>query len=185
MAGSFSGVGMCRQTGKGPYRHQTALWKGGLAVAMGDLVYTDSITPDANAAGQNYDKSAASGTAFGAGTHSQAQVAFKAVFRGVADVRRTTLQTSDGSDVLDGPIIATGEFTSPCTALGSVAQIGAFVGPAQGTGGAQTLSPTNVEIVSSVSNAIGKLTHFGAVGATFLTYEIMPATFDGGVQAVA
>jgi hypothetical protein len=182
---AVSGTGMCRQTGKGPYRHQTANWKASLAVAMGDLVYMDSITPDSNAAGQYYDKSAAIGTNFGAGTHSQAQVAFKTVFRGVSDCRRTTLQATDGSDTTDGPILATGEYTFPCTALGSAAEVGAFVGPAQGTGGAQTLAAAQVEIVVSVSNAIGKLTRFAAVGATYLTFEIMPVTFDGGVQAQA
>ena len=177
-------VGMVGNTGKGPYRNMRALWKGGLAVQMGDVIYNDSITPDTNAAGQNYDKSASNGT-FGAGTHSQAQVAFKAVFRGYSNARRTTLQTSDGDDTTDGAIIATGEFTKPCAALASAAQIGAFVGPAQGVG-AQTLSNTNVEIVNSASNAIARLTEFAPVGSLYLTFEILPYQgITNGVSAVS
>lgn len=175
-------TGMNRETGKGPYRHQTANWKASLAVNCGDLVFGD--TGDTNAAGAPYDKTTSLGT-FGAGTHSQAQVAHKALFRGVSTVRRTTLQTTDGTQVTDGTILASGEFTFPCAALGSAQKAGDLVGVAQGTGGAQTLSSTNVEIVSSVSNAIGKLTRAAPVGATELTFEIHPATFDGGVQAVA
>ena len=172
-------TGMCRQTGKGPYRHVTALWKGAHAVAMGDATFIDSITPDANSAGQQYDKSAGDSVLFGAGTHSQAQVAFAAVFRGIADVRRTTLQTSDGTDKTDGPIIATGEFTMPCSSLGSAAQAGAYVGLAQGSGGAQTLNPQQVEIVNSSANAIGKLTEFAAVGSQYLTFDITGFTVTG------
>ena len=116
------------------------------------------------------------------GTHSQAQVAAKAVFRGIAETRRTTLQTADGTDKTDGGILATGEFTSPCAGTGEPPQIGAFVGIAQGVG-AQTLSDSNVEIVNSASNAVGILTEFAAVGQTFLTYQLIPQSPEGGVQA--
>jgi len=170
--------GMAGETGKGPYRTMSAIWKGALAVAIGDAVYAD--TGDTNSAGAYYDKSATNYT--GATDHATTQGSFKAVFRGYSTVRRTTLQTADGTDVTDGPILATGEFTKPCTALGAAAHVGNYVGPAQG-GSSTTLDPQKVEIVASVSGAIGKLTKEAAVGATELTFEIFPATLDGGVQA--
>lgn len=172
--------GLAGATGKGPYRKQTANWKGGLAVGHGDAVFKD--TGDSNSAGANYDKSAASYT--GATDHPTTQTSFKAVFRGYSETRRTTAQTADGSTTTDGGILASGEFTKPCAALGSAANVGAYVGPAQG-GSATTLDPQKVEIVTNVSYAIGRLTRPAAVGATELTFEIHPATFDGGVQAVS
>lgn len=172
--------GMGRATGKGPYRHQTANWKGALAVALGDLVFAD--TGDTNSASAPYDKTASQFN--GSVDLGTTQAAFKALFRGVSEVRRTTLQTSDGTDATDGAILATGEFTFPCAALGSAAIVGAYVGPAQGVD-ATHLSSTNVMIVTNVSRAIGKLTRAAAVGAVELTFEVMPATFDGGVSAVS
>lgn len=172
--------GMAGATGKGPYRHQTANWKGALAVGCGDLVFHD--TGDVNTASIPYDKTASQFA--GSVNHATTQAAFKAVFRGISEVRRTTLQTADGSDITDGAILGTGEFTKPCTALLTAAIVGAYVGPAQGIS-ATTLSSTNVEIVASVSGAIGKLTRAAPVGATELTFEVMPATIDGGVVAVS
>jgi len=172
--------GMAGETGKGPYRHQTANWKGGIAVGYGDAVFTD--TTDTNAAGIQYDKGAASYV--GATDHATTQTSFKAVFRGYSAARRTTLQTADGTDVTDGPILANGEFTKPCAALGSAAQVGAYVGPAQGIS-TTTLDAQKVEIVASVSKAIGRLTRPAIVGATELTFECDAATLDGGEVAVS
>jgi hypothetical protein len=173
-------VGQANQTGKGPYRTAgDANWKGALAVGCGDLVYAD--TGDVNAASEPYDKTA--GQLAWGGSLATTQTTFKGLFRGVSTVRRTTLQTVDGSKTADGPIITSGEFKFPCAALGSVALVGALVGPAKATGNA--LDGTSVAIVTNVSYAIGKVTQFAPVGQTFLVFEIYPFLFDSGVQAQA
>jgi hypothetical protein len=167
--------GMARQTGKGPYRTQTASWKASLAVAMGDLVYKETS--------DHYDKSASQ---FTWDTNlAQTQTDFKAVFRGVSNARRTTLQTADGSDVLDGPILASGEFFFPCAALAAALYVAnnQYVTIGQGTG--NTLNPALVVPTTNVSLAIGKLTRDAVVGATGLYFEIMPATFTGGPQTIS
>lgn len=172
--------GMSGATGKGPYRHQTAKWKGALAVACGDAIFGD--TSDLDTDSIPFDKPAASFV--GSVDHGTTQASFKALFRGYSEVRRTTAQTAIGTDATDGAILATGEFTKPCTALLSAAIPGAMVGPAQGVS-TTTLSSTNVEIVTNVSRAIGVLTRGAIVGATELTFEIFPVTFDRGITAIA
>jgi hypothetical protein len=166
--------GMNRATGKGPYRHQKAKWKGAVAVAYGGLVYKDTS--------DHYDKDAASFT--WNTSLSQTQTDFKAAFRGVSDARRTTAMTADG-DEADGCVLASGEFTFPCAALGSAAYVAkdTYVTIAQGTG--NTLDPNKVVITTNVALAIGKLTRDAALGATELTWEIMPATFTGGPQTLS
>lgn len=158
--------GMHRETGKGPYRHQTANWKGGLAVADGDLVYKD--------ASDHYDKSAALFT--WNASLAQTQADFKDVVRGVSTVRRTTLQTSDGTQSTDGTILASGEFTFPCDALAVAAYVAfnSYVTIAQGTG--NSLNPAKVVLTTDLTIAFGKLTRDAAVGATELTFELLPAT---------
>lgn len=165
--------GMARSTGKGPYRHQTALWKGALAVALGDLCYKD--------ASDHYDKSAAQYT--WDTNLATTQASFKDVFRGVSDVRRTTLQTADGNQNSDGGILASGEFTFPCAALGSAAYVAynSYVTIAQGTG--NTLDPAKVVLTTDVTIAIGILTRDAAAGATELTFELLPATGPHGAIA--
>ena len=167
--------GMHRQTGKGPYRLQTALWKGALAVADGDLVYKD--------ASDHYDKSAAQYT--WDTNLATTQASFKDVFRGVSTVRRTTVQTSDGTQATDGGIYASGEFTFPCAALGSAAYVAHnnYVTIAQGSG--SNLDPAKVVLTTDVTLAIGKLTKDAASGATEVTFELMPATFTGAPQTNA
>ncbi len=162
--------GMSRATGKGPYRHQTALWKGALAVACGDLVYKDGS--------DHYDKSAAQYT--WDTNLATTQASFKDVMRGVSEVRRTTAQTADGTDATDGPILATGEFTFPCAALNSALYVATntYITIAQGTG--NTLDPAKVVATTDVTLAFGKLTRDAAAGATELTFELMPATFGIG-----
>lgn len=173
-------VGQANQTGKGPYRTaDDANWKGGLAVGCGDLIYYDPN--DTNASGQPYDKTGAN--LAWQGSLAATQLLFKTQFRGVSTVRRTTLQTSDGSKTSDGPILCSGEFKFPCAALGSAALVGAYVGIAQGTG--NTVDGTHVAIVASVSDAIGRVTQFAPVGQTFLQFEIFPVVFNSGVQAQA
>lgn len=167
--------GMARATGKGPYRHQTALWKGALAVGHGDLIFKD--------ASDHYDKSAASyvwDTSL-----LVTQTSFKKLFRGVSEVRRTTAQLADGTDATDGPILATGEFTFPCAALQSAVYVAnnSWVAIAQGTG--NTLDPAKVVPTTVAAIAIGKLTKDAAVGATELTFELIPPTgLTEGAQAV-
>lgn len=162
----MSVFGMCRQTGKGPYRHQTAKWKGGVAVAMGDFVFAD-------AGDSNYDKPISSLT--WNTNEATTRVDLQPVFRGIADVRRTTAQTADGTEVTDGPILCSGEFTYPCAALGSAAKPGDLVGPEKASGNA--LENQKVQVVSAANEAIGKVTRHAAVGATELTFELYPETF--------
>lgn len=169
----MSVFGMSRQTGKGPYRHQTALWKASLAVACGDLCYKD--------AADHYDKSAA---LYPWDTNlATTQASFKDVFRGVSTVRRTTAQTTDGNQNTDGNLLASGEFTFPCAALGAAVYVAynSYVTIAQGTG--NTLDPAKVVLTTDITIAIGKLTRDGAAGATELTFELLPATGPQGAAA--
>lgn len=165
--------GMAGETGKGPYRHQWAIWKGAIAVGYGDAIYQD--TGDVNGSSFPYNKPANLFT--WSVDLATTQVNFKQVFCGYSEVRRTAAQTADGDQTTDGCILGGGEFTKPCAALGSAAVVGAWVGPAQGAG--NTLSATNVMIVTNVSRAIGKLTRPAAVNSTELTFECMPGTLDG------
>lgn len=163
-------------SGKGPYRMQTALWKASLAVAVGDLVYKD--------ASDHYDKSAAQYT--WDTNLATTQASFHDVFRGVSQVRRTTAQTTDGTQGTDGCIACTGEFVFPCAALGAALYVSSntWVTIAQGTG--NTLNPQKVISTTDVTLAIGKLTRDAAAGATWLWFEILPALgLNSGLQTVA
>ncbi len=169
-------IGPSYSTGKGPYRMQTALWKGALAVAVGDLVYKDTS--------DHYDKSASQFTWNASLATTQGD--FHDVFRGVSQVRRTTAQTADGTQATDGCIACTGEFFFPCAALGSAAYVAkdTYVTIAQGTG--NTLNPQKVVITTDITLAIGKLTRDAAIGATWLAFEIQPvAGLSTGIPAIS
>ncbi len=169
-------VGPSYSTGKGPYRMQTANWKGALAVAVGDLVFKD--------ASDHYDKSAAQYT--WTSNLATTQAAFHDDFRGVSQVRRTTAQTADGTQLTDGPIACSGEFAFPCAALGSALYVAnnQWVTIAQGTG--NTLNPQKVIGTTDITLAIGKLTRDAAVGQTWLWFEIVPALgLSNGLETVA
>lgn len=168
--------GQFRDTGKGPYRQQTANWKATYIVNAGDLCYLD--TADTNSAGAGYDKSASYFP--WAGSLLLTQTAFKAVFRGISAVRRVAAQTTDGTQTTDGGILADGEFTFPCLSLGSAVQANTFVTIAQ-NGVANSLNPALVAPTTNPMIAIGRVTQYAAVGATQLTFEVYPYGFDGGV----
>lgn len=152
-----------RATGKGPYRHQTAVWKGALAVAVGDLVYRASDGYDKPASSFAWDTDLATTLA-----------ALRPLMRGVSDCRRTTLQTADGTDKTDGSILGEGEFTFPCAALGAVAVPGNLVTLAKQSGNA--IEAAKVVITTTAAHAIGKVTRDAAVGATELTFELIVPT---------
>lgn len=159
--------GIYNETGKGPYRHQTAKWKAAIAVNCGDLVYRDSA--------DGYDKPAGS---FAFTTDlATTQANFKPAFRGVSTVRRSAAQLTDGTQATDGPVLGTGEFTFPCAALGSAAVVSntSFVTLAKQSG--SLLEPQKVVLTATASLAIGKLTRDAAVGATELTFELIVPTF--------
>lgn len=169
-------VGPSYSTGKGPYRMQTALWKGSLAVAVGDLVYKD--------ASDHYDKSAAQYT--WDNNLATTQASFHDVFRGVSQVRRTTAQTADGTQATDGPIACTGEFAFPCAALQAALYVASntYITIAQGTG--NTLNPQKVVATTDITLAIGKLTRDAAVNDTWLWFEIQPvAGLSTGIPAIS
>ena len=157
--------GVYRETGKGPYRYQWCKWKGGVAVNAADFVFRD--------AADGYDKPAG---VFPFTTDlPTTQAAFKLAFRGVSATRRVAAQVADGTQSTDGPILAGGEFTFPCAALGSAAVVSAtsFVTLAKQAGNA--LEPQKVVLTATASLAIGKLTRDALAGAVELTFETFPA----------
>jgi hypothetical protein len=157
-----------RSTGKGPYRYQSAKWKASVAVNTGDLVYR---------AADGYDKPASS---FAWNTDlATTLAALRPLMRGVSDVRRTTLQTADGDQGTDGGIIASGEFTFPCAALGSAAVPGDYVTLAKQSGNA--IEAAKVAITATAAHAIGKVTRDAAVGATELTFELSVPTLQAAI----
>lgn len=160
-----------RQTGKGPYFWGDAIWKGAVAVALGDLIYRSNT---------NYDTPASSFT--WAGSAAATRRNFKQQFRGVSFAQRFVAQTADGTNITDGGIICSGEFCFPCTALVNAISPGQWVGPA--TSGSALLANT-VQIVTDVREAIGFVSADGAAGETTITFNLFPATFNGGVQATA
>lgn len=169
-------VGPSYSTGKGPYRMQTANWAPSSAVAVGDLVF--------KSASDHYDYSAALYT--WDTNLATTQASFHDVFRGVSQVRRTTSQTTAGTQVTDGCIAATGEFAFPCDALGAALYVAAntYVTIAQGTG--NTLNPQKVVATTDVTIAIGKLTRDAAAGQTWLWFEVQPvAGIGNGLVAYA
>ncbi len=164
--------GVCRDTGKGPYPRVPGVWKAGVAVQLGDVVFRDT---------DGYDKPAGS---FAWDTDlATTRSAFKDLFRGVAEARRTTAMATDGGRGGDGGmILAGGEFEYPCAALGSAAAAGALVTLAKAAGNA--LLPQQVEVTTTVAAAIGVVTEDAAVGATALKVRVHPALFDRGVQSI-
>jgi hypothetical protein len=167
--------GMHNDTGKGPYRYQTANWPGSSAVNDGDFVFKSTS--------DHYDYSALLFT--WNASLAQTQTDFKAVFRGVSTTRRTAAQTAAATQAPDGGILASGEFCFPCTAPGSAVYVAAnsYVTIAQGTG--NTLNPQKVVATTNVALAIGKLTRDVAATDTSMVFELMPATFTGGPQTNA
>ena len=167
-------VGIYNETGQhGDYDMWEPVWKGGIAVAPGDLVYRDT--------GDGYDKPMSSYTwntdiATTSGTAN-------AVFRGVSMARRTTSQTADGGKG-DGMILAAGEFTFPCAALGAAAKPGDYVSFAA-NGGSNGLENQKVRVTATIGEAIGKVTRDAAVGATFLTFKVIVPYIWGGPAAPA
>lgn len=166
--------GVYNQTGKGPYRLATANWKGGVACNAGDLLWADAA--DLDAAGQPFDKPA--GLVTWRGALLPTQQAFAAAFRGVSTVRRGAGQLTAGDHVTDGPLAATGEHTFACAALTAAAPVGALVAVAR-LGVTNALDPQRVAVTADPTAAVGRVTEFARVGATFLTVEIVPATFGG------
>jgi hypothetical protein len=167
---SYPGVN--RQTGKGPYRHMTANWKAAVAVDVGDLVYQD---PADTVSGAPYDKPAGSVT--WTTDLLTTQRLFAPLFRGVSEVRRVAGQTTAGTQATDGALLSTGEFSFPCAALGAAVIAGTLVTVAKATGNA--LDPKKVVATTDPTIAIGRVTEAAAVGATRLTFELLPPTFGG------
>lgn len=165
--------GIYNETGQGgDYDQWDAVWKGGVAVAPGDLVFRD--------AADGYDKPASSYTwdtdlATTLGT-------FNAVFRGVSTARRLATQTADGGKA-DGGIIYTGEFCFPCAALGAAVVPGALVTVAKQTGNA--LENQKVATTATIGQAIGRVTRDAAVGQTFLYFKLLTPLVFGGPTAAA
>jgi len=164
--------GIYRETGQhGNYDQSVAVWKGGVAVAVADMIYRDANGYDQPAALYLWTTDLAT-----------TQGLFKDLFRGISMARRITQQTTDGGRA-DGNILESGEFTFPCAALATAAQVGALVGPAKAVG--NNLENQVVAIASAVAGAIGILTLDAPVGSTFLTFKINPGmAVTRGVQNV-
>jgi hypothetical protein len=164
-------------TGKGPYRTGGSItYKASELMAVGDLVYVDPS--------DHYTHSA--NILAWSGTLLASQIAFKAAFQGVSNVRRTVTQTFDGSGSRDGVPFISGEFSFPCATLVSSVYIAnnQYVAIAQGAG--NFLNPVLVIATNNISIAIGKLTRNGITGDAQLTFEILPATgpFGEGPQVI-
>lgn len=163
--------GVARTTGKGEYRAQPGVWKAAIAVVPGDIMYRAS---------DGYDKPVSS---FAWDTDlGTTLAAVHDLIRGVSGVRRTTTQTADGGRE-QGVIYANGEFELPCAALGSAAKPGDLVTIAKASGNA--LLAQQIVVTSTISHAIGRVTEDAAIGATTLKFELEPALFMGGAQAIA
>jgi hypothetical protein len=103
------------------------------------------------------------------------------VFRGVSNVRRIAAQLADGGRE-QGVIFLDGEFAFPCDALGSAAKPGDLVTFAKQAGNA--LEAQKVVITTTIGHAIGRVQEAAAVGATTLIFNLEPALFAGGAQAI-
>jgi hypothetical protein len=166
-------VGIYNETGQhGDYNQVEPVWKGGLAVAPGDLVYRDNA--------DGYDKAVAN---YPWNTNiATTAAALNALIRGVSMAKRTTLQTTDGGKA-DGMILYTGEFTFPCTALGAAAKPGDLVSVEDF--GNSTVANQKVRVTATAAEAIGRVSRDAAVGATFLTFVLLTPLMFGGPTAAA
>jgi hypothetical protein len=165
-------VGVYNETGQhGDYNQFEPVWKGGVAVAPGDLVFRDT---------DGYDKPV-SNYAWNTNIATTAG-ALNILFRGVSMARRLTTQAADGGKA-DGMGIYTGEFTFPCTALGSAAAPGALVSFEDF--GNSTVANQKVRITAVAGEAIGRVSRDAAVGSTFLTFILLTPLMFGGPTAAA
>lgn len=117
-----------------------------------------------------------------AGTKAQNQEAAHDVFLGVS---MDESLVGDSKDIL---VASRGEFKFPCAALGSAAEIGAYVGLAgTGTAAAVGVADDLVEIVATANLAVGRLSRRALVGATELYFELagVLTTVHAGPQAMA
>ena len=163
---SFSNA---RSTGTGPYVELIPVLKGAIAVNAGDLVFRDS---------DGYDKPASSFT--WTTDLATTRKAFKKLFRGVSNVKRSTTQTTDNT-VGDGVIYGSGEFEFTCSALAAAAKPGDLVTITKAAGNA--LLNQQVEITTDPTIAIGVISRDAGVGATSLTFRIQPDLFERALLA--
>jgi hypothetical protein len=165
-------TGIYNETGQhGTYDQWKPKWKASTAVAPGDLVYRDANGYDLPLGSYTWNTNIATT----AGT-------LNILVRGVSMARRTTLQTSDG-DEADGLILKNGEYTFPCTALGSAAKPGDLVSVEDD--GTSHVANQKVRITAVAGEAIGRVTRDAAVGATFLTFDLHLPLVEGGPTAGA
>jgi hypothetical protein len=149
--------GIYNETGQGgPYDQWDAVWKGGIAVSPGDMVFRDV---------DGYDKPVALYTwntdiATTMGT-------LNVIIRGVSMARRLAAQAADGGKA-DGNILKNGEFTFPCAALGAAAKPGDLVTLAKDTG--NNVANQLVAVTATIGTAIGRVTRDAPVGQTELTF---------------
>jgi hypothetical protein len=165
-------VGIYNETGQhGNYDQWKPKWKAALVVNPGDFVFRDT---------DGYDKSVA---AYAWNTNiATTSGTLNIIFRGVSMARRIALQLTDG-DESDGCILKNGEFCFPCTALGSAAAPGALVSFEDS--GSSTIHPQKVRITAVAGEAIGRVTRDAAIGATFLTFDLLTPLLYGGPLAPA
>jgi hypothetical protein len=163
--------GIYRETGRAHnYRLIAGVWKAGVAVATGDLIFRDADGYDKPVTNYTWNTNIATTSA-----------ALNALFRGVSMVRRLTTQTTDGGRS-DGMILADGPFEFPCTALGSAAKPGDLV--SFETTGSNAVENQKVRVTATLGEAIGRVLEDAPVGSTFLTFELDPALYKGGPQAI-
>jgi len=150
---------------KGTERAIRAPINAGVACLTGDLMYEDT-----------------DGSAKPAGLHAwttdlpTTQAAFKGKFLGVSRDQRLGTEAAAGFVLVD----CSGCFEFPCNALGAAQEIGALIGPAQGSG--STLDAQKVA-VALLAGSVGKLAERAAAGATVLQVELVSSKVFSGVTA--
>lgn len=164
--------GIYGETGQaGDYDQWPCVWKAGLVVNPGDLVFRDV---------DGYDKPV-SNYAWNTNIATTA-AALNALVRGVSMARRLASQTTDGG-VADGNALFNGEFCTPCTALGSAAAPGAYVSVEDD--GTSHVANQKVRITATAGEAIGRVSRDAPVGATFLFWKLQTPLLVGGPTAPA
>lgn len=164
--------GIYNETGRGHnYRLLPGVWKAEVPVSPGDLVFRDSDGYDKPVSNVTWDTNIET---TGAAAHD--------AFRGVSMVRRVASQLTDGNRS-DGMIIVDGPFRFPCAALGVAGKVGDLVTFVKATG--NVIENQKVAITTTQGLAIGRLIEDAPVGQTYLDFELEPALYKGGSQAIA
>ena len=165
--------GIYNETGQhGDTNMWDAVWKGGVAVSPGDLVFRDSDGYDKPVSNYTWNTDLATTAA-----------ALNALLRGVSMARRVTAQTADGSGKADGMILYDPEFCFDCATLVSAAAPGDLVTFEKQAGNA--IENQKVKITTTAAQAFGRVTRDAPVGSTYVWFKLQTPMLFGGPTAAA